>query len=58
MIEVTGRQGRIFKQPLDDLRETRESCKLEQEAKDLWLDRIWNELMNGSINKLNCLCVC
>jgi len=44
MIEVMGKRRRRCKQLLDDLRETRESWKLEQEAKDLWLDRIWNEL--------------
>ena len=57
-IEVTGRRGRRCKQLLDDLRETRESWKLEQEAKDLGLDRIRNELMDGSINQLHCLFVC
>jgi hypothetical protein len=57
MIYVTGRRGRRCKQLLDDLRETRESWKLEQEGKELWLGRIRNELMNGSMNQLCCLFV-
>ena len=33
-IEVTGRQGRSLKQLLDDLKETREYWKLNEEALD------------------------
>jgi hypothetical protein len=32
IIEVTGRRGRRRKQPLDDLKEKREFCKLKEEA--------------------------
>lgn len=37
-IQVTGRQGRRRKQPLDDLKEKRGYCKLKEEAVDhtLW----------------------
>jgi hypothetical protein len=57
MIEVTVRRGRRYKQLLDDLREKRQLWKVEQEAKDLRLGRIRNELMNGSINQLHSLFV-
>jgi hypothetical protein len=33
-IEITGRQGRRRKQPLDDLKEKRSYCKLKEEAPD------------------------
>jgi hypothetical protein len=36
-IEVKGRRGRRRKQLLDELRETREYCKMKEEA----LDRTW-----------------
>jgi hypothetical protein len=37
--EVTGRQGRIHKQLLDDLKETRGHCKLKVEALECTLLR-------------------
>ena len=35
---MTGRRGRIYKQPLDDLKEKRRYCKLKEAALDgsLW----------------------
>jgi hypothetical protein len=60
LIEIMGGRGRRCKQILDEFRETRDSWKLEKEDMDLWLDRIRNELMNGSINQSTALsfCVC
>jgi hypothetical protein len=34
-VEMTGRRGRRYKQPLDDLKEKREFWKLNEEALDL-----------------------